>query len=552
MLLPLTASADAVEINGIYYNLVNKNQTAEVTSNPNKYSGNIVIPEKVTYDGTEYDVTSIGESAFISCYSLTSVSLPLSVTSIGENGFLGSGLKSIFIPSSITTIGANAFLSCTQMTAVFIDDLRAWLTIDFGASSNPLISAKHLFLNGEEIKNLVIPSDVSDIKRYTFDGCAGLESITISSGITSIGACAFQACTGVTSISIPNTVTTISGHAFDNCSSITSIEIPNSVTKINWHCFENCQQLKTLILGKGIQEIDAWAFAECHELTDVYCYRKTVPNANTRCFENSGIEYATLHVPNSAIDNYGAKVPWKNFKEIVKIDMPKHRLTYMVDNIEYKSCEIEEDEAITPEPAPTKEGYTFSGWSEIPEMMPDHDVTITGTFTINKYKLTYKVDGEVYKTYDVEYGTTITPEPAPTKEGYTFSGWSDIPTTMPAKDVTITGTFAVNKYKLTYKVDGEVYKTYDVEYGATITPEPAPTKEGYTFSGWSDIPTTMPAKDVTVTGTFTQETGIDQIMVNENGKAMIFTIDGKRVDNTKKGLNVIRMKDGVTRKVMMK
>ena len=95
MLLPLTASADAVEINGIYYNLVNKNQTAEVTSNPNKYSGNIVIPEKVTYDGTEYDVTSIGESAFISCYSLTSVSLPLSVTSIGENGFLGSGLKSI-------------------------------------------------------------------------------------------------------------------------------------------------------------------------------------------------------------------------------------------------------------------------------------------------------------------------------------------------------------------------------------------------------------------------------------------------------------------------
>ncbi len=188
--------------------------------------------------------------------------------------------------------------------------------------------------------------------------------------------------------------------------------------------------MKTLILGKGIQEIDAWAFAECHELTDVYCYRKTVPNANTRCFENSGIEYATLHVPNSAIDNYGAKVPWKNFKEIVKIDMPKHRLTYMVDNIEYKSCEIEEDEAITLEPAPTKEGYTFSGWSEIPEMMPDHDVTVTGTFT--------------------------------------------------------------------------------------------------------------------------QETGIDQIMSDENGKAMIFTIDGKRVDNTKKGLNVIRMKDGTTRKVVVK
>ena len=129
--------------------------------------------------------------------------------------------------------------------------------------------------------------------------------------------------------------------------------------------------------------------------------------------------------------------------------------------------------------------------------MPAKDVVVTGTFTINKYKLTYTGGWSgVYKTYDVEYGATITPEAAPTKEGYTFSGWSEIPATMPAHDVTVTGTFAVNKYKLTYMVDGVEYKAYDVEYGATITPEAEPTKEGYTFSGWSEIPATMPAKDV--------------------------------------------------------
>ena len=159
--------------------------------------------------------------------------------------------------------------------------------------------------------------------------------------------------------------------------------------------------------------------------------------------------------------------------------------------------------AVRPEPEPTKEGYTFSGWSEIPETMPDHDVTVTGSFTINKYKLTYTVDGSVYKTYDVEYGASITPEAEPSKEGYTFSGWSDIPSTMPARDVTVTGTFTVNKYKLTYLVDNEVYSSYDVEYGAIITPEAPPTKENYIFSGWSDIPRTMPAHDVTVTGSFT-------------------------------------------------
>ena len=107
--------------------------------------------------------------------------------------------------------------------------------------------------------------------------------------------------------------------------------------------------------------------------------------------------------------------------------------------------------------------------------MPAKDVTVTGTFTVNKYKLTYKVDGEVYKTYDVEFGAKITPEAAPAKEGYTFSGWKDLPATMPAKDVTVTGTFSVNKYKLTYMVDGKEYKIYNVEYGTTITPGRAAT-----------------------------------------------------------------------------
>ena len=192
----------------------------------------------------------------------------------------------------------------------------------------------------------------------------------------------------------------------------------------------------------------------------------------------------------------------------------KYKLTYTIDGEEYKSYEVEYAATITPEAAPTKEGYTFSGWSEIPETMPAKDVTVTGTFTINKYKLTYMVDGEEYKSYDIEYGASITPEVSPTKEGYTFSGWSEIPETMPAHDVTVTGTFTINKYKLTYIVDGQTYKTYDVEYGAAITPEPAPTKEGYTFSGWSEIPEIMPSYDVTVTGTFTKGAYILTYMVD--------------------------------------
>ena len=219
---------------------------------------------------------------------------------------------------------------------------------------------------------------------------------------------------------------------------------------------------------------------------------------------NKESEYPSVNVTdeNAPIAQKAAYLAIKDMYHCQNPELNVFKLTYMVDGEIYKSYDVDYDTAIKPEEVPSREGYTFSGWSEIPEVMPARDVTVEGTFSVNSYKLCYMVDGEIYKTYDLEYGSSITPEATPTKEGYTFSGWSDIPETMPAKDVTVTGTFSINKYKLIYKVDGSDYKSYDVEYGATISPESAPTKEGYTFSGWSDIPKTMPAKDVTVTGTF--------------------------------------------------
>ena len=295
-------------------------------------------------------------------------------------------------------------------------------------------------------------------------------------------------------------MTNIGESAFRDCSSLTSIIIPNSVTSISSSAFNSCRGLTSVTIGNGVTSIGENAFVFCRGLKDVYCYALNAPNAS-EAFKYSSISFATLHVPRASIDAYRATDPWSSFGTIVPLT---YALTYIVDGEVYKSYEIEYGAAITPEPEPTKEGYTFSGWSEIPETMPDHNVTVTGTFTPNNYTLTYKVDGQVYKTYTVACGSAITPEPAPTKEGYTFSGWSGLPTTMPAHDVTVTGNFTINSYTLTYKVDGEVYKTYSVEYGAAITPEPEPTKEGYTFSGWSEIPETMPAHNVTVTGTFTK------------------------------------------------
>ena len=247
---------------------------------------------------------------------------------------------------------------------------------------------------------------------------------------------------------------------------------------------------------------------------------------------------------------YKATGPWNGFKIIVGIDGTQRTfdLIYKVDDEVYKIEEIKEGEAITPEAEPTKEGYTFSGWSEIPATMPAHDVTVTGMFSINSYKLTYVVDGQTYKTYDVEYGATITPEAEPEKEGYTFSGWSWIPKKMPAEDVIITGTFSINSYKLTYMIDDKVYKEVIYEYGATITPEPQPEGDYARFE-WIGVPETMPANDVTVYASY--ETGIIDILTLQGIKA-IYAPNGKKLDKPQKGLNIIIMNDGTIKKVVAK
>ena len=278
-------------------------------------------------------------------------------------------------------------------------------------------------------------------------------------------------------------------------------------------------------------------------------------------YKTAEVEYGSTITPETAPTKEGYTFSgWSEIPETMpamdvtvtgSFSKGEYQLTYIVDGKVYKTIRMDYGNDITAEIAPEKDGYTFSGWSEIPATMPAKDVTVTGNFTVNKYTLTYKVDGKTYKTAEVEYCADITPEQAPTKEGYTFSGWSEIPETMPAKDVIVTGSFTVNKYNLTYKVDGETYKTADVEYGADITPETAPTKEGYTFSGWSEIPETMPAKDVTVTGSFTLIDAIEDVIADD-GTYQIYTVDGKPVEALQKGVNIIKYQNGTTKKVMVK
>ena len=200
-------------------------------------------------------------------------------------------------------------------------------------------------------------------------------------------------------------------------------------------------------------------------------------------------------------------MPMKDISTKAKWQINKHSIIYFVDGKEYKKIEdVEYNTSITPETEPAKEGYTFSGWSAIPSTMPDNDVNITGTFSVNQYTITFDTDGgtEVAPVTQ-NYNTSIAKPNNPMKEGYTFTGWDkDIPSTMPAENMTIKALWQINEYSLNYFVDGVLYKSEKVTYNSDVTAEAEPTKVGYTFSGWKEeIPSVMPANDVTITGIFT-------------------------------------------------
>lgn len=363
MLLPMAASAYDAQIDGIYYNLDKENKTAEVTSNPNKYSGDIIIPEEISYSGSNYVVTTFGEDSFKDCNMLTSITIskniikfgyhafsgctgleavyisdlaawcninvdwlflhdiastspisyakhlflngneiidleiPEGVEKIGSCCFLGcSSLSSVTIPNSIKSIGHGAFAGCSGLTSVYISDIAAWCDIFFGDgasdlynNSNPLTTANHLFLNGEEIKEIDIPNSVSSISNYAFYGFNNLKKITIPNSVTSIGGHAFEGCSSITNISLHPNIESIGSHAFADCSNLSSVTLLCSPSTVDSDIFSGCSKLTDVTLdcekvsplfsdmasieritfGKAVNTIEKNAFQNCSGLSSI-------------------------------------------------------------------------------------------------------------------------------------------------------------------------------------------------------------------------------------------------------------------------------------------
>lgn len=192
-------------------------------------------------------------------------------------------------------------------------------------------------------------------------------------------------------------------------------------------------------------------------------------------------------------------------------------------------------------------GVTISDINGNEQSLADARISIS---VIHSYKLTYKVDGNIYKEVTLNYGAAITPEAEPAKEGYTFSGWSEIPATMPAHDVVVNGSFEVNIYKVSYYVDEELVHQDEVAFGETFELWIyEPDDNDLIFNDWiGEMYDTMPSHDISYKADITN--GIAKIYNNPETVQSIFTLGGKQVEKMSQGVYIVRMKDGSTKKII--
>lgn len=377
---------NAVEIDGIEYELVGGEAKVKPLERFNQdgerltYGGNVVIPEKVNYEGKTYVVTTIGEKSFLRCPYLKSVTLPSSIVTLeylafyespireitlpdglvtlGEGCLGGTLIQKIHIPESVTTVGEEVFLRCANLSEVNIP--KNWTSLP-----------KNCFNQCTSLTELVIPDNIKSIGVFCFYGCSNLKSIKLSNTLEKIDKEAFEKCSALESIELPSSLKILDGGAFQYCYSLKSLVIPNSVTmlgqamfaectslesvtvsesigsvfpgafcmscpalkyvnipatvtEINNQAFEDCPSLETIDIPELVKGIYSRAFAGSTSLKTISCRNPQPPYIEKNTFgsvdEPNGTyiyENAILYVPSESVNAYASHYRWKAFKNIV-------------------------------------------------------------------------------------------------------------------------------------------------------------------------------------------------------------------------------------------
>ena len=471
MISTISFADDAVKINGIYYNLISKAKTAEVTSNPNIYSGNITIPSSVNHNGIKYSVTAIANnafnhsnvvsvtmtnsiktlgSAFWECDQLKSVTLSDSIKSIPDYTFYNcSSLSSITIPSCVEYIGRNVFRGCTNLKDIHIKDIAVWCRVQLDDWGPFVSGGGKLIVDGKVINNLIIPDGVQSVNPSCFACCASLQSVVFPNSLFAISNGAFYDCLNLQKVVIPNSVTSIGESAFASCN-ISSIIIPNSVISIGRYAFASNSQLDSITIEKSNQVYDSRQ--EC--------------NAIIHTSSNSLVAGSNKTTIPNGIKTIG-ELAFEGLKKLSFINIPNS--VQCIDNSAFYQC------------SNLKTVVIGSGVSSIGRVAFGECKEISDVFCYAQNPPTTGL--QVFRDSYIEYATLHVPAEA------------------------------INLYK--------------------------------SAAAWSDF-----GKIVALSDSDPQPTDIKTVP-NDSPRSY-YSIDGLQIEKPQRGINLVKMKDGTTKKVWVK
>lgn len=465
-----------------------------------KYNGNdavVNIPSEI--NGTP--VTTIGNAAFRDS-SVTSVTIPASVTEIGSNAFAGcTNLTSVNYEGDWSNLtiqsgnpavqdAANAPLFDFEFippdnTAVIVTNYKykgtaADVTIPSRYKGKPVTMIDHAAFHNSAVTSVTIPDSVTSIHDSAFAYCSSLTNISIPNSVTAIGSFAFEGCTKLESITLPSSLLTISEFLFYDCSQLTTIHIPDSVSSIRQYAFYNCGKLKTIRIPVSVTSIGSYAFDDCpSSMTVTYSGSKKQWDAITKGSYNGVLENHLI--------------------------CAKLEATFTADGTTLAPAQtIDRGGKFTEPAAPSKENHTFAGWYNGDEKF-DFDANTTNApnvlnlvakWDINQYTVKFVSEHGSFADQTIEHGKPIDPDKLtipPTVEGFTFDGWYaddayktefDFSTPI-TSNTTVYAKWTAKDYEVSFITEhGKTPTSQNVPYNGTAKNPGKLSAEGYTFIGW--------------------------------------------------------------------
>ena len=532
-----------------------------------KIKGSLTIPNSVTTIGEEAfsncrelkgsltlsnSLKTIGNKAFYNCNSLNgSLTIPNTVTTIGISSFENcAGFNgNLTIPNSVTTIGESAFCNCLKFTGD--------LTIPNSVTIIEAYTFKSCYgFNGK----LTIPNSVTTIRNRAFYKCIGFKgNLTIPNSVTTIGEEAFWRCTGFNgNLTLSNSVTTIGELAFEGCSGFTgNLILPNSITTIENSAFIGCSGFTgELILPNSITTIGAYTFKSCTGFTGNLTLPNSITTIGVLAFNGCTGFTGNLTLPKSLEVVYN-----NSFYECNNIQTFKFQSLPEViqGNLNYYKpiVSLSDDSYISPKATGTVDtiSYTRQMSSDWGTLVLPYPLTLTGSEPYRLYAISTVSENElVLKQLDGEVaaGTPCVVHRNNKETELSFkANNADIKAEIngsPVGDMTFSGTYWAKEVTDGYVIAKDCF--WNVAELMKNKPETVKGAKVGPFRAWLDGNAAGPARlAMRIDGS---TTGINALDALNDAEAEYYDLSGKRLNEPQKGVNIVRMKSGKTKKVIIK